>query len=544
MLFNSFPFIFGFLPVVLAGFYTLGHWRRDWAISWLILASFFFYAWWRPLNVLLITPSILVNYVLARTIERLAGAGAKPRAASAVLVVGIIFNLCFLGYFKYVNFFGSVIGDVFGVDLVLAKIILPLGISFITFQKIAFLVDVHSGRVKSFTLGDYALFVLFFPQLVAGPIVHYREMMPQFHAAPCRFHAEDAAVGISLFAFGLFKKAVLADSIASFSSPIYADAAQGNPISLFYAWIAAIGFMLQVYFDFAGYSEMALGIARFFGIKLPMNFNSPLKAASVIEFWQRWHMTLTRFLTAYLYNPMTMALTRRRMAKGLPVAGGRNTSPSAFVTLVAFPTLVTFLVCGLWHGAGYQYVIWGFMHGVFLTINQGWRMVRRRYLPASKAELARALRPFGRALTFLSIVAAIVIFRAPTLGAAVDLWKGMVGLNGITVPEGIYGGAGALSVGLDAINATPDPSSGSKFLESWTWIAVLLFIAWALPNSLEMLRRHEPALGVAADAAPDDGRLPRLLWRPSFAWAAALAAMAFAGILSLGQLSEFLYWQF
>lgn len=544
MLFNSYPFIFGFLPLALAGFYTLGHWRRGYAISWLILVSFFFYAWWRPLNVLLITPSILVNYMLARAIQRLVGADAKPRAAMALLVVGVVFNLCFLGYFKYVNFFGNVIGDVFGVDLVLTKVILPLGISFITFQKIAFLVDVHAGRVKSFTLQDYALFVLFFPQLVAGPIVHYREMLPQFHAAPCRFHAEDAAVGLSLFAFGLFKKAVLADSIASFSSPIYADAAQGTPTSLFYAWVAATGFTLQVYFDFAGYSDMALGLARFFGIKLPMNFNSPLKAASIIEFWQRWHITLTRFLTSYLYNPMTMALTRRRMAKGLSVASGRNTSPPAFVILVAFPTLVTFLVCGLWHGAGYQYIIWGFMHGVFLTINQGWRLLRRRYLPAAKAALSRSLRPLGCALTFLSVVAAIVIFRAPTLGAAVDLWKGMVGLNGITVPEGIYGEAGAFSGWLDAINAKPDPSSGSMFLASWSWIAGLLFIAWALPNSLEMLKRHEPALGVAADAAPGEGRFSRLLWRPNFAWAATLAAMAFAGILSLGHLSEFLYWQF
>src|SRR6266853_1687675 len=228
MLFNSYEFIFAFLPVTIAGFYLLGPVSRRWALHWLILASFFFYAWWRPLNVLLIAPSILIN--------------------------------------------------------------------------------VHSRRIESFTLQDYCLFVLFFPQLIAGPIVHYREMMPQFHGAPCRFDKENFAVGLTLLMFGLFKKAVIADGIAPSVTSIYDHAAGGGGVSLLFAWIAAIGFTLQLYFDFSGYTDMALGAARLFGIRLPPNFNSPLRASSIIDFWLRWHMTLTRFLTAYIYNPLVLAL--------------------------------------------------------------------------------------------------------------------------------------------------------------------------------------------------------------------------------------------
>jgi alginate O-acetyltransferase complex protein AlgI len=540
VLFNSIPFVFGFLPLVLAGFYTLGHWRRDWAILWLILASLCFYAYWRPLNVLLITPSILVNYVLARIIQH--RVDDRPGIARLALIAGILFNLCFLGYFKYINFLGVVAGDVFGVNMVFTNVILPLGISFITFQKIAFLVDVHSGRVTSFTLKDYALFVLFFPQLVAGPIVHYREMMPQFHAAPCRFRADDMAIGIVLFSFGLFKKTVLADSIAAYVSPLYADATHGAQITLFHAWIAAIGFMLQVYFDFAGYSEMALGLARFFGVKLPANFYSPLKAPSVIEFWQHWHMTLTRFLTAYLYNPMTLALTRRRMARGVPASSATG-SPAAFVTLIAFPTIVTFAICGIWHGAGYTYIVWGFIHGVLLSINQAWRALRRTYLPRGKV-IGVPLRLVGRALTFISVVAAVVMFRAPTVGAAVAIWRGMIGSNGATVPRGFFDHGEILANMLQTAGVRPDPSSGVLFIAAWLWIAGLLAVAWTMPNVLQILRNYEPALGISAKPPPGERQNFWLSWRPSTAWSIGTAVVAAAGILSLGQLSEFLYWQF
>ena len=235
--------------------------------------------------------------------------------------MGIAFNVAFLGYFKYSNFLVGTINDAFGTQMVLARVILPLGISFITFQKIAFLIDVQAGRIESFTLQDYCLFVLFFPQLIAGPIVHYREMMPQFHRVSCRFDQENVSVGLTLLAFGLFKKVFLADKIALIVTPIYGQATSGSSIALLPAWIAAVGFTLQIYFDFSGYTDMALGIARLFGVRLPPNFNSPLRASSIIDFWQRWHMTLTRFLTAYMYNPLALWLTRRRAARGHSASG-------------------------------------------------------------------------------------------------------------------------------------------------------------------------------------------------------------------------------
>src|ERR1035438_10129147 len=249
MLFNSYEFIFGFLPIVLAGFYVLGARRRDWALLWLTIASLAFYAWWRPLNVLLIAPSILINLGLARLLARYRL--ARPPLARIVLICGIAFNVCFLGYFKYTMFLRGAVNDMFGTDLVLTHIILPLGISFITFQKIAFLADVHAGRVTSFTFREYALFVLFFPQLIAGPIVHYREMMPQFRAISARFNAEDAAVGLSLFFMGVAKKLLLADPLAPLVAPIYLRAMYGAHVGLVDAWIAALGFLLQVYFDFS-----------------------------------------------------------------------------------------------------------------------------------------------------------------------------------------------------------------------------------------------------------------------------------------------------
>jgi D-alanyl-lipoteichoic acid acyltransferase DltB (MBOAT superfamily) len=540
MLFNSYAFIFGFLPVVLAGFYLLGRAGREPALAWLTAASLLFYAWWRPVNVLLIAPSILINYGLARAMERTGQ--DKPGQTKAVLIAGIIFNLCFLGYFKYLNFLGGAINDAFGTGFVLTQLILPLGISFITFQKIAFLVDIQAGRVSRFTLRDYGLFVLFFPQLIAGPIVHYREMMPQFRAAPCRFNATDAAVGLTLFSIGLAKKLILADPLSRLVAPLYGQAGSGVPQSLTEAWIAALGFTLQIYFDFSGYTDMALGLARCFGIKLPMNFNSPLKATSIIDFWLRWHISLTRFLTAYIYNPMTLALTRRRMARGKAVFGGRNTTLSAFIVMLAMPTILTMLISGVWHGAGYTFILWGLLHGLLLCINHAWRLIRPRFW-AGTASYNRWMAPAGFLLTFLSVVVAMVLFRAPTVSAALLLWKGMIGSYGAALPHAVLARLGAAGEWLTAVGFHAAWTSGSFSLEAILRIGVLLVIALVLPNTLEILAPYEPALGVKPAKNPA-WLTRRMSWTPSAAWALGLACVALAGILSLGELSEFLYWQF
>ena len=543
MLFNSYEFIFVFLPVTLAGFFLLGLSSRNLALGWIVAASIAFYAWWRPINVLIIAPSIIVNFVLARWLLSLTADKARAGLARLVLVLGIAFNVAFLGYFKYVNFLTTAANDVIGTNFVLTQIILPLGISFITFQKIAFLIDVHGRRIPSFSLRDYCLFVLFFPQLIAGPIVHYREMMPQFQQARCRWDKEDIAVGLSLFVFGLFKKVVLADGISEHVSPIYETAAAGSEITLFPAWIAAIGFTLQIYFDFSGYSDMALGLARFFGVRLPANFDSPLKATNIIDFWLRWHMTLTRFLTAYLYNPLVLWLTRRRMAKGLPGFGGRAASVGAFFQLLAAPTLLTMFVSGLWHGAGYLFILWGLLHGVYLAVNHAWRLFGPRTW-SNKETYDRFMRPTGFVLTFLSVVFAMVLFRSANADAAKELLQGMVGLNGISLPQQIHAQLGPLKGLLQSFVSASTVMSAQEFVLAMAWVAVLLLVALMFPNTLQLMARYEPALGVHSKPAAPLFLLRALDWTPTAPWAVAMSSLVVAAVMRLGGKSEFLYWQF
>jgi alginate O-acetyltransferase complex protein AlgI len=543
MLFNSKEFIFAFLPFTVFVFYGLGSVSRGWALRWLILTSFFFYAWWRPLNVLLIAPSILINFALARSLERLGRNEEQRHLSTALLLLGIAFNVAFLGFFKYSDFIRGTINDVFSANLILTHVILPLGLSFITFQKIAFLIDVHAGRVRSFTLQDYCLFVLFFPQLIAGPIVHYREMMPQFHGAPCRFDRENVSVGLTLFSFGLFKKVVLADHIAPLVTPIYEQAATGVHFSLLVAWMAALGFTLQIYFDFSGYSDMALGLARFFGIRLPPNFNSPLKASSIIDFWLRWHMTLTRFLTAYIYNPLVISLTRRRAERGLPGFGGRNTTVGGFIYLLGFPILLTMFVSGLWHGAGYLFILWGVLHGILLTINHGWRLIVPRLWP-DRARYIRWMKPIGFILTFVSVAIAMVLFRSSTIGAAIALLKGLIGQNGVALPSVIYEHLGPLTGWLQGIGVVAEAGDGRAFMRLMMWTLLLLFIALACPNTLEILAPYEPALGIRPRTAEKGVGARAVEWSVTLPWAIGVSVIAAMGIYSLGGQSEFLYWQF
>ena len=308
-----------------------------------------------------------------------------------------------------------------------------MGISFYTFQQLTLLADIGSGRIKDFRFRDFLLFVTFFPHLIAGPIVHHREMMPQFQKADYRLNRENLAIGFVLLSVGLFKKAILADSIADYVSPIFSDAAAGKPIPLLAAWAGAIGFTLQMYFDFSGYSEMALGLARMVGIKLPMNFNSPLKALSVVDYWSRWHITLTRFLTAYIYNPIAIRLARRRAAAGKPGLSGANIVWSAFFAIVAMPTVVTMLLSGLWHGAGVQFLLFGVLHGVALVINHAWRLVRPRIWPDT-AHYQRTTWPIAWMLTFLLVMVALTWFHAASVAAGGNIVAGLIGLHGMARP--------------------------------------------------------------------------------------------------------------
>jgi D-alanyl-lipoteichoic acid acyltransferase DltB (MBOAT superfamily) len=334
---------------------------------------------------------------------------------------------------------------------------------------------------------------------------------------------------LTLLFFGLFKKGVLADNIAPLITPIYQHSAAAGRTPLLLAWMAAVGFTLQVYFDFSGYTDMALGLGRFFGIKLPPNFNSPLKASSIIDFWLRWHMTLTRFLTAYIYNPLVLWLTRRRAVKGRPGFGGRNPTVGAFVSLLMVPLITTMFISGLWHGAGYGFIIWGLIHGLYLVINHGWR-VYAAHRWRDRAAYARFMSPVGFVLTFLAVTVAMILFRASTVHSAIDLVKGLIGLNGVALP----GGAAAIAT-----------TYGTDIKLAAMWAAILLFIALVCPNTLEILAPYEPALGVKPTSTPAIlGRFRIPVWGPSLPWAVAVSAIAAVAIFSTGGPSEFLYWQF
>jgi alginate O-acetyltransferase complex protein AlgI len=545
MLFNSYQFIFAYLPVTLGLFYLLGRHSRHAGLGLIILASLVFYAWWRPLNVAIILPSILINFALARRLQRLAADPGRESAARMTLTLGVLFNVAFLGYFKYMNFFQVVANDALGTHFALSQVILPLGISFITFQKIAFLVDVHGRRVEHFTFREYALFVLFFPQLIAGPIVHYREVMPQFARLSCRPDTTNIAVGLTLFVCGLFKKAVLADGIAPYVTSIYERAAHGDPVSLAPALLAAIGFTLQIYFDFSGYTDMALGIARLFGVRLPANFNSPLKASSIIDYWLRWHITLSRFLTAYIYNPMVMHLTRARIARGRAILNNRRPNAGAFVVLLAFPTLVTMGISGLWHGAGYTFIIWGLLHGIFLIVNHAWRLWRRQRSGTAAPVSSGPRSAFASwLLTFTCVVFAMVFFKAATPQAAWVILKGICGGYGVGAPTSIYDHLGPIASLLDRTGGGAEAWWGAvDMIRLVLWTTLLLGLALLCPNSAEVLALYEPAIGISSGPREHQRAQP-LLWRPTAKWAVIMAAVSATAVLSLGGPSEFLYWQF
>jgi alginate O-acetyltransferase complex protein AlgI len=494
MLFNSYEFIFLFLPITVMGFWLMLRFLgRSSAVSWLLLASIAFYAYANLKSLAIIAPSILLDYGIAKLLLRLDARSERLR--KALLIFGIAANVLFLGYFKYKNFFLDTANALFATHFALTQFLLPLGISFLVFQKIAFLADVYSGEVKAVGFVDFLLFTLFFPRTIAGPIIHYQEVLPQIAAVtPGRFRT-DLAVGICLFSIGLFKKAVIADSVGQFVPDVFdrsSDTAFTGSPGLLLSWVAVAAYTFQLYFDFSGYSDMALGAARMLGVRLPMNFNSPFKAHNIVEFWGRWHITLTRFLTAYVYTPIVLHLTRSRISNGKSVLRGKRSRLSAIAALVAFPTLVTMALSGLWHGAGWQFVAWGLLHGIYLTINQSWRLIRPR-LWFDQARYERVMNPVGRVLTFTSVMLALVLFRSDSITSARSVFENMLGLNGM-LPH--YLGL------LEKAGVTIPWPMWPILLPSaaFFWIAALLFTVMYLPNSLELLRRFQPAFEFPGEA--------------------------------------------
>ncbi len=498
MLFNSFVFVFAFLPLALLGFALACRVGRRPAMLWLIIASLIFYGWWQPLFLPVLLVSILGNFIASRWIDR---AAARPAVQTAILSAAIALNIGALVYYKYLAALVSGLYDVGLADHLLPAVALPLGISFFTFTQIGFLIDAQQGAARERGFVEYFLFVTFFPHLIAGPIVHHREIMPQFaQASTWRIDPANLSIGTSIFILGLMKKCLLADPTSAVVAPGFVDAAH---LAAGQAWYVALSYSMQLYFDFSGYSDMAIGLARMFNVKFPLNFDSPYKATSIIEYWARWHMTLTRYITMYLYNPIALAIRRRSGAT-------RASTLSGFGLLVGIPTMVTMALAGIWHGAGLQFLIFGLLHGMYLTIAHGWRAWRK--LPHRAPEDGIAQRVGKIALTYACVLVGAVFFRALSVGNALDMLAGMIGLHG----------AGRL------------PS-----MSQLVWLLALFVIVWGMPNVQQIMASAVPALGKIRPSG-----WTWLAWQPSRTWAWGIGAGATLAILSFGGTAEFLYFQF
>lgn len=513
MLFNSYEFLFFYLPFVLFGFFRIARSSQRLAALWLAAASLFFYGWWNPQFVFLLLASIGFNYAMSYAIGHARLANGTSKKSSRILVAAIAGNLLLLGYFKYTNFFISTANQITGTHLGLADIVLPLGISFFTFTQIAFLVDVYRGIAREYNFIHYLLFVSYFPHLIAGPVLHHKQMMPQFgHIATYKFNIDNVNIGLTILTIGLFKKVVLADQFALYANPVFDAVAGGGEPKLIEAWVGALAYTLQLYFDFSGYSDMAIGLSRMFNVKLPLNFDSPYKARNIIEFWRRWHMTLSTFLRDYLY---------------IPLGGNRRGTFRRYINLIT-----TMLLGGLWHGAGWNFVLWGGLHGIYLVLNHTWH----KLIGGDDQNRGMVSAAFSIFLTFCLVVIAWVPFRATDFESTLRILSGMVGINGISLPINAALQLGPIFGGLIYSNGMT-PLSGLSTRELLAWFPIGLMIVWGLPNTQQWLANVSPAWDDVAYGS-------RLKWRPSRVMAMFLGmALAFS-ILGMTRASQFLYFQF
>ena len=529
MLFNSYVFIFAFLPVVFFGFYAIGRYSHNLALLWLALASLFFYAWWDVRFVGLLLGSIVFNYGFGYLLgQRLSKSSGSPKL---LLVSAIVANMILLGYFKYANFFVENLNHLTGTALLIGEVFLPLGISFFTFTQIAFLVDAYQGKAKEYSFIHYTLFVTYFPHLIAGPVLHHKEMMPQFaRSDTCSINLENVAVGLSVFVLGLAKKVLIADSMGDMATPIFDAVSAGGQPMLFESWLGALAYTLQLYFDFSGYSDMAIGLSLMFNVRLPMNFNSPYKATSIIEFWRRWHMTLSRFLRDYLY---------------IPLGGSRHGKSRRYVNL-----MVTMVLGGLWHGAGWTFVVWGGLHGFYLMINHAWRNLKQGM---GWSDGGRWSNLGAGALTFLAVVVGWVFFRSDNLATALQVLSGMSGLNGV---EKLTVANFSVVMEKDGVGLFGIiPLTSLEFGVAIRLITLGLVMSFCFPNACQIARGFQPTLDdnqeyeqtpVGGIARFQSKLLHLIELRPTKLQGACYGLLFFVLLVCVGSAtkSEFLYFQF
>lgn len=499
MLFTSAHFFCLYLPIVFAGFYAIGRFSERGAAAWLGMASLFFYGYWMPEFVVLLLASIGWNFWVGTRIGhyRASATVESQRIAKRWLTGGITVDLLLLAYFKYAGFFVANLNALLGQEWSAGNIILPIGISFYTFTQIAFLADAFQKGTREYQLIHYGLFVTYFPHLIAGPVLHHAQMMPQFRLAETyRLSGENVAAGLAIFALGLFKKIVLADGISPYADAVFNGAQAGFHPDALEAWIGALAYTFQLYFDFSGYSDMAIGLSWMFNVRLPFNFDSPYKAVNISDFWRRWHMTLSAFLRDYLYIPL----------------GGNRLGPwRRYVNL-----FVTMLLGGLWHGASWTFVFWGALHGAYLTLNHGFQAWTEKRFPDLGSH--RVFRLVAWGLTFIAVVVAWVFFRSPDFATATTMLASMAGVQWLLDGSQVH----ALLW-----------NSGLQSQRGLLWFLFLAGVAFLMPNS----NRIGEGL---------------LLWlREQSAWAPVLlgAALALSSFLVLintarDSVSAFIYFNF
>ena len=485
------------------------------------VASLFFYAWWNPAYLIVIFLSICANFLIARLIQ------ANPVQARAILIAGVAANVVVLCYFKYVAFLSNQYYALIGSESRLEQGEIPLGISFFTFVQIAYLVDAFRRETAKYTFLEYTAFVTYFPHLIAGPIIHHKDVIPLFREpGTYRFDWSNVSVGVSLFAIGLFKKTMIADRLAPTADAVFNA---GIPLTFFESWIGTLAYTLQIYFDFSAYSDMALGLSMLVGIRLPVNFYSPYQATNIIDFWRRWHISLSMFLRDYVY---------------IPLGGNRHGKIRRYVNL-----MLTMLIGGIWHGAGWTFLIWGGLHGAYLVVNHGFRSVKERFTERLPFQIPELLsRGVSVAITFIAVAVGWVFFRAKDFDAAYMMCEGLLGLNGVSVPYGLakilpdaltgglrWGGFFPYIAELRSGGIFADPI-GELFRGSAFVVLLLPFVFFA-PNAVKLLAEYRPGLGGLGESS-------WLRWRPNAVWAVIVAVLFLIGLVNLNQQSVFLYFQF
>ena len=484
MLFNSYFFIAIFLPLTLVSYYFIvpllnlkNITKIQCRLFVLLIASLIFYGYWNPKYLFLIGGSILFNFFLGLKIHSLTPSVSKK----FLLFLGVFFNLSLLAYFKYANFFVDNLEIFLNTSIEWQEIVLPIAISFFTFQQIAYIVDVYNNKTNEYKLLNYSVFVSFFPQLIAGPIIYHNEVKSQYANLHLRKKIyNNISLGICIFVLGLFKKVVIADTLSNFSDPIFLANAEGENLVFIEAWIGILSYTFQLYFDFSGYSDMAVGLAKLFGINFPFNFNSPFKARNIIDFWKRWHITLSRFINDYLFTNIAIRFLRFSMKK--------NLTNLHFLLSIVLPVIITFSLSGLWHGASWNFLLWGTLHGFYIIICYFWGMICKNVkIGLSKNNIYRL---FSILLTFICVTLSFVPFRSKNIESSISFYHSLIPTKDISLPNELIGYWQLIIEKYLNIIAYFNFNFTKKYIlnietlqNSFIFLIISFFIVWLFKNS-------------------------------------------------------------